>query len=353
MLTNVVLGGYLGRRFGRVWKLDLDVPSPAEAVRALSAVCRGFKAFLLERSEPGYHVFAGREDLSAEDLDKPTGRRVITIMPALAGAKSGWFQVILGSVLIVGGAALAIFSAGTLATIGFSMALTGASMVLGGASQLLAAAPSPAAKENNPANEPDYVFSGPVNTTGIGHPVPILYGQLEIGSQVISAGIAHHAGLETGGNSAGDTEGPDGTPGGGGFCPAPWVPILLADGSEVPAGELLPGMRVRTQHEHTLEWGDFEVEAVSFHEAWRWRLVLEDGREFSGSAEHRVRVEDGWKEISGLQGGERLLGSAPGVVSWSAPEIDGRVVRITVKDAHTYVSCGFLSHNAKKSPDIG
>jgi predicted phage tail protein len=359
MLTEIRLGGFLGQRFGREWRLDLDVPSPSEAVRALSAVCKGFRAFVLEHSAPGYHVILGeREDIAAEDLGKPTGRQSITIMPALAGAKSGWLNVILGAVLIAGGIGLLLvpggqgFGAHLLAT-GSSLLLgLGTSLAIGGVSQLLAGAPPPADKEKNPANDPNYVFTGPVNTTGIGHPVPILYGQLEIGSQVISAGISRHSVSDNGGSFGGDTEGPGGEPPIG-HCPAPWVPILLADGRELAAGSIRAGMRVRTQHEHTLEWGEFEVEAVSFHEERRWRLMLKDGREFVGSAPHRVRTEEGWIQLDDLQPGDSLVGAVPGVVLFTEPEHVGPVVRITVKDAHTFISAGFLSHNWKQSPPIG
>lgn len=41
----------------------------------------------------------------------------------------------------------------------------------------------------DPDNKPSYAFGGPVNTTAQGNPVPIGYGQREIGGAVISAGI--------------------------------------------------------------------------------------------------------------------------------------------------------------------
>ncbi|MCE1424815.1 tail assembly protein, partial [Enterobacter hormaechei] len=40
-----------------------------------------------------------------------------------------------------------------------------------------------------PDNKPSYAFGGPVNTTASGNPVPLLYGQREIGGAIISAGI--------------------------------------------------------------------------------------------------------------------------------------------------------------------
>lgn len=198
MLTSITLGGFLGERFGREWNLDLDLPSPAEAVRALSAVCKGFRAFVLEHELPGYHVIIGeREDVAAEDLRKPTGRQTITIMPVLAGAKSDWVNIIIGGVLIAGGVAITIATAGAGVGAGISLLHAGGlllgsygvAMAVGGISRLLAGAPPPAATQKE-TNDPNYVFAGPVNTTGVGQAVPILYGQLEVGSQVVSAGLA-------------------------------------------------------------------------------------------------------------------------------------------------------------------
>ena len=40
-----------------------------------------------------------------------------------------------------------------------------------------------------PENKPSYSFNGAVNTTAQGHPVPVGYGRLVVGSAVISAGI--------------------------------------------------------------------------------------------------------------------------------------------------------------------
>ena len=51
--------------------------------------------------------------------------------------------------------------------------------------------PTPKATEpsERPENKPSYSFNGAVNTTAQGHPVPVGYGRLIVGSAVISAGI--------------------------------------------------------------------------------------------------------------------------------------------------------------------
>jgi len=138
--------------------------------------------------------------------------------------------------------------------------------------------------------------------------------------------------------------------GGGGGCPAPWVPILLADQTTREAGSLEPGMQVWTQHEQTGEWGAFPITAVSLDYANRWKIELTNGDDFVGTSNHRVLTDKGWKEIQNLKSGAKLVQPEGfGVVLSSAPAESGTVVKITVHDAHTYVSSGFVSHNIKNS----
>lgn len=134
----------------------------------------------------------------------------------------------------------------------------------------------------------------------------------------------------------------------GGYCPAPWINILLAGGGTVKAGDIKPGMEVYTRHETTNEWGVYPVSAVEMSEDTRWEVLLEDGRSFVGSANHRVHTGDDWTEIHALKAGDKLVQPEGfGVVKSSAKLDHGPVVRITVADAHTYISEGFLSHNVK------
>jgi predicted phage tail protein len=52
-------------------------------------------------------------------------------------------------------------------------------------------APNKPNVQERPENTPNTYFNGPVNTIMQGHPVPIGYGTLMIGSGVISAGLEH------------------------------------------------------------------------------------------------------------------------------------------------------------------
>lgn len=64
----------------------------------------------------------------------------------------------------------------------------GMSLALGGVAQLLAPKVKAESKEAV-ENKPSYIFNGAVNTVAQGNPVPILYGRMRVGSQVVSAGI--------------------------------------------------------------------------------------------------------------------------------------------------------------------
>ncbi len=182
-LRTIRLYGKLGARFGRVHRFHLESNNVAEAIRALDSQLTGFKAFLVNGRQYGmvFAVFAGKRNLAQEQLCDPVGSEDIRIAPVIQGSKhAGVLQTILGVVLIVVGVLTSPYGGGALIGPGIALAA-------GGVVQMLS--PQPHSKVTNGANEPSYVFNGPVNTTAQGHPVPLLYGRMIVGSAVISAGI--------------------------------------------------------------------------------------------------------------------------------------------------------------------
>ncbi len=185
-MAIVYLHGYLGDKYGK--KFSFSVNSAAEAVRLLNANFRGFYRDLLAH-RAGFLVRVN--GLSAGDVLSLREKHIspeIHIVPAIIGAggdNDGWGKIILGAVMIY---------AGMNGYFGdFSSAVTslGVNMALGGVSSLLFSS-----KQSNEGmdltgetNLPSYAFNGPVNTTAQGNPVPVLYGRLRVGSQVVSAGI--------------------------------------------------------------------------------------------------------------------------------------------------------------------
>jgi len=176
-LKTIRLYGKLGAKFGRVHRLA--VANAAEAVRALCVMLPGFESHM-SNAPGGYAVFYGRENISQERLGHPAGKDDIRIAPIPAGAKQGGlFQVIVGIVLIVAGAI----------TANPALMMAGAAMAIGGAVMMLSPQPSAAESADSASNRSSYAFNGPVNTEAQGNPVPLLYGELIVGSAVISGGV--------------------------------------------------------------------------------------------------------------------------------------------------------------------
>ena len=73
--------------------------------------------------------------------------------------------------------------------LGSAVASLGTALMLGGVMQLLSPQQKGLSAKDSPDNGASYHFNGPVNTTAQGNPVPLLYGELIVGSAVISAGI--------------------------------------------------------------------------------------------------------------------------------------------------------------------
>jgi predicted phage tail protein len=187
-LRTIHLGGSFGRRFG--YKHRMAVDSPAEAIRALRSQFRGIDKYLIDSKDKGvgYVVFVGKRNIDKDQLHDPCGDNVIKIAPTIMGGKSPWIRIIIGVILIA--VSLMVDWSGTTATmIGSAMFSMGMAMAMGGVVQLLTPQPKGMSSKDRPDNQPSYNFNGPVNTQAQGHPVPILYGELIVGSAVVSAGI--------------------------------------------------------------------------------------------------------------------------------------------------------------------
>jgi predicted phage tail protein len=202
-MKHIQLHGVLADKFGEHW--DLDVRTPVEGLRAIAVNCPGFLPHLIESDKQGiaYRVVLGDRDISLDALASPTGKEVIHLVPVMAGAKSGFGQILLGAALVgvaimTGGAGGALSGqlftlAGqsvTWASIAFSI---GSSLILGGVAQMLAPSPKTPAAAEVVEDRPSYYFNGPTNRMQQGNAVPVGYGQLIVGAMPISAGISTEA----------------------------------------------------------------------------------------------------------------------------------------------------------------
>lgn len=187
-------GGYL-KKFGNHKFL---VDKPAEAIKAMLMQVPGFdKAFRAsEKKGIKFAVRTDKRQLSALEQLHMGVCNVIKIVPQYKGSKSGagtFFAIAIiaaATVLTAGAAGFgagAWFAAGsTSAAFATSIAI---SFALGGISQLLAPKPAGLSTKSDAENRPSYAFGGPVNTTAQGTPVPLFYGEREVGGAVISASI--------------------------------------------------------------------------------------------------------------------------------------------------------------------
>lgn len=200
MLKTIKLYGVLGKKFGK--EFHLAVESTREAVKALSVQVPGFEQFMLTAHEQGltFAVFQDDENISEDQIDFETGAKVIKIVPKVIGAGgNGILQTILGAVMIVVGVITQQYWA-----VGM-----GVGMMIGGIAQMLAPKVD-TEDQNQDGNRANKGFGGAVTTIAQGNPVPILYGQREVGGFIINAGqfavdtfSSADAGYTGGGSSGG------------------------------------------------------------------------------------------------------------------------------------------------------
>ncbi|MBJ9935022.1 tail assembly protein [Acinetobacter pittii] len=202
MLKTIKLYGVLAEKFGK--QFQLDVVNTREAMRALSVQVPGFESFMLRAHESGlkFAVFLNNknskyknkqssiydpdskqqiegDNISVDQLDMSTEADTIHIVPRVVGAGgNGVFQTILGAVMVVVGSYTGQYWA-----VGM-----GVGMMIGGVSQMLMPKIDNTQDQNQDGNRANKGFGSAVTTVAQGNPVPILYGQREIGGFIISAG---------------------------------------------------------------------------------------------------------------------------------------------------------------------
>lgn len=190
MLRKVKLYGKLAKFVGKR-VLEADVATAAEAVRFLLANWPDLERHMADQH---YRVSLGDYDLGEDELHDPAGKQPIKIVPVVAGAGAVG-RIIAGVALVA--LSLVSFGAGAFAGLGVAGAFgssimfgLGTSLVLGGIAQLLTPTPKLSV---GPDSETDprknYSFSSIQNTSRQGTPVPIVYGEMIVGSVVISVGL--------------------------------------------------------------------------------------------------------------------------------------------------------------------
>lgn len=188
MLKTIKLYGILAKKFGKEFRLDVE--NTREAMRALCVQVPGFEHFMLHAHEQGleFAVFQDKQNISETELDMSTSAKVIKIVPKVKGA-GGAVQTILGAVLVVVGIVVGVTTGwtGVGGAAGAALIGAGVGMMVGGIAMML----MPKIEnqdQNQDGNKANKGFGGAVTTVAQGNPVPVLYGQREVGGFIASAG---------------------------------------------------------------------------------------------------------------------------------------------------------------------
>ena len=186
-LKTIKLHGILAKKFGQFFKLD--VQTAREATHAIACQNTEFKRFMLESDKLGlkFAVFLGRKNIAENDIDNVTDTDVIHIVPRIVGSGGSsfnWLQVVAGAVLVGVGA----LTFGSTTATGAALIGAGIGMFVGGVAGLFM--PTVDMSNQDPdGNKANKGFGSAVTTVSQGNPVPILYGEREIGGFYASGGI--------------------------------------------------------------------------------------------------------------------------------------------------------------------
>ena len=203
MLRKIRLYGHLAEHCGQK-VFEAVARTPAEAIRFL--LCN-FPELRSIMNAGHYTVAVGRHTLelgeSPQQLTYPLmADDDIRIIPVVTGANIlrnlafiALGAVLIGTALATGGASLSFGATGFSAAAGSSGTVVAAAaagnigigLALTGVAGLLSPTIAAPDIDNDPRN--NYSFSGVQNTSREGIPVPVAYGEVIVGSVVISAGL--------------------------------------------------------------------------------------------------------------------------------------------------------------------
>ena len=192
MLKKMKVYGTLRKFLGQA-EFEVDLNTPREAISFL--VCN-FKGIEKHMADQFYTIQVGAKVIT-EDLLNLNSKDDIKIIPVVHG---NFLGILLGAGALFGGSAVAagttFLGSGLLATV-VSGALTsiGTSMVVDGVTQML----SPTQSTMSPTSQQDsldpaalasnYSFTGLTNISRAGVPVNLVYGEIVVGSIVVSNGV--------------------------------------------------------------------------------------------------------------------------------------------------------------------
>lgn len=194
MLTTVILGGPLGKKYGR--RFEFMLHRPIDAIKALHCNFPDFVETMQGYADKGMEfritdLSDGRRDLSLDESTTLNRPKVLRLAPVVAGASEQTAkantQLAIAAVLAV--AAIALSGGTTAPWVVQALAAMSVSFAIQGALGHYAAHQSKKNKKEQKEKNPSNLFSNQENVTEAGGPVPVGYGQMMVGSTVI--GVAY------------------------------------------------------------------------------------------------------------------------------------------------------------------
>ncbi len=214
-MQRVRLLGELGERYGTEHTY-YNLRTPADAIKLLCINMPELQQELMTAHERGigYRVLQADQDMGYSDLQLPLGQNDLVLVPVIAGSGRGFTQVLIGvgliaaSFLIPGAAAIGTFGLTQAIAVKSLVAGIGATLVLGGVTQMLSPQPQlpslgnqrfgsgtnastrgPQSLTRGADGQQSYAYTGAANTVGVGQTIPVAYGKVLIGSQLLSANV--------------------------------------------------------------------------------------------------------------------------------------------------------------------
>lgn len=191
-MTNVIIKGVLGKKFGEFFKFKIK--NSLEALRALEVNRSGFFVELKKLNQMGcdYAIFVDGELVDNKNkLQENKKIHTIYIIPTIIG--SGFLAPAIAAAIGLAGSKLAVFIIGTLLqtafSLGVSFLISSLQKTAAPPQQTIAVGGATAMLE---ARGKSFIFSNSQNTAKQGSSIPIGYGKFKVSSSVIEINIKNY-----------------------------------------------------------------------------------------------------------------------------------------------------------------
>ena len=184
MTRNIILKGRMGELFGEVHRLN--VKTVQEAMRAIDTMKGGLRTYLMDCTENGveFTVQKGEDFMDYDNIAMELGKDDIIISPVPAGSGDGIIKTIIGVILIAASLMMGDVT-GAAAVFQSVMFTVGVNLALMGIIEMTTDDPEELNEEDST------LFNGPTNNTKSGVPVPLAYGEMEVGGAVVNFGFTN------------------------------------------------------------------------------------------------------------------------------------------------------------------